>query len=252
MVIKNISSTRQILGLARKLVVTLDPAGTTTVPDDAEVQAGVQKLVEKGILEVLSAPATLLPIIKRPKSVAVTVASGAGAGTVILAGVTLTLAGASATALAADLVAKINAHTTLSAAGVYAHPAVVGASSGRIVILEVADDQDINPVSDFIAAGTATGITFAVDNATVVPSAAVQNAISTATAASAALVVSTGLKEILAYQVRVVSGGKIKHVTPNVEVQGGVISFSSNGDGGAVNLASGDVVTITATGSRVA
>jgi len=250
MIIKNISAVRRTFGLGDSLTVSLAVNETTTVPDSAEVQAKVQAFVERGFLQVTTAPATFIPVIKHPKSVLATVASGAAAGTVVLGGVTLTLAGASATLLAADLVSKINANTTLQALGVYAHAAVVGASSGRIVAIEVADSQDISPVSDFIAVGTATGITFSVATAAVVSSAGLQIAASSFVATGTGLQIVTGLKSIVSYQLTVVSAGVLKAITSTIEVVGGVISLSNNAGGSAVNLANGDVVNVLAYGRR--
>lgn len=256
MTIKNVSGVRRTFsfGTGRDAFATsLDNNGTVTVPDRPQLLADILAQVEAGELELTSPPAQVLNSVALPKTVRALVTAAAVAGTIVVGGETLTIAGANAAALATSLADLINANETLKAAGVYA-AARIAVASDVAVYIEVASDEDISPVGDFIALGTATGVTFSVERAAQVEASAVQMAVVSKAATGVTLDISTGLRTVSSYLITVVTAaGALKPITSLVVSDGdGVIGIRENTDSGAVNLAATDVVTVTAFGTRQA
>lgn len=250
--ITNIAGKEINIGFGQEAGATLSAGSYRDMTDTPVIRAWAQRHAANGLISYEVLDAALDALVKIPKSVLVAVTSGVAAGTINFPGVgglSLTLVGANATAVAADLATKVNANAVLKKAGVTASSPFAGPSSGRYVLLTVADTQDISPVSDFIALGSATGITFTAHDATADQVATRKHGGDTKTATGAVLVMNTGLKTISQFVFTVISAGKIKLANPAVEVVDGIVSFSSNADVGAVNLANGDVVHLIALGS---
>lgn len=252
--VKNVSGSTRTFSFSKSCARVLADDATVTIPDTPENIAQALVFADRRLLQVVDVSNTPVTVLAHPKTITCTIDSDGAAGTVVIGGTTLTLVGASATLLAANLVSQINAHADLMDAGVYAHAAVNGASSSKIVFIEVPSSADISPIGDYATLGTADNMAFAAGAQAAADEQVLVMAIASATAGSgqpaAALHIVTPLRTIVDYRIRCTAAGVMKNLDATVSVTGGVISLATNAAEGAVVLADGDVVTVTAFGTR--
>lgn len=145
--------------------------------------------------------------------------------------------------IAGRLKTAINANTVLTALGIVATEVFTISATNAILIVEA---QGATLIGAVTITGTATRVTVATA-VNLSASVAYRSSIVKATAAADTLLINTGLTTIVHYVIGVVtSAGAVKNYDGTVVASAGFMYLNASG---STDLASGDVVTVTAFGT---
>jgi ketosteroid isomerase-like protein len=263
MKVKNISGSSLTFG-AGKRSHTIANNASVTVGDDGDTLNDVMVHVEAGRLELVGAP-PLAHFSGTPSRYGYADlnlnSTLADTDYVTIAGVTFefdTAASGSITSgrtrvllsdtspmddaetTAAAFKAAINANTTLATLGLVADDVIVISSTNAKVILKATGSTAI---ADVTITQSGNGVDITKVNAS--EAVGFRTSVVSATAAASTLLVNTGLESITGFTASVITAGVAKAYDGVATVGGGFIYFNAAGD---TDLASGDVVVVTAHG----